>query len=462
VVDEITLREMKRNIQKAKEANELIKGKKNTKTEDNGAHPKSIREEESRSGHVNYNILAHLKRIPALLSVYDALQMSPELRKALITALTDPEPFKGKIEAPGGKVSSYEICASCMACISFGDDDRQLGEENHNRPLYVTGTIFDTEINRIMLDGGSAVNVLPLKSLRAVGLQPRHLSPSLLTIQGFNQAGERALGSITLKVEIGELSSNVLFHVIDSNTSYNVLLGRPWLHGCGVIPSTLHQCFKFCKDGEVMKVNADLNPFRGEQVNYADAKFYKSADVTILKDAIKTSKGEKMNGTTKQVKSSSKPNQRMTFKYVPKSQRAPGQKALASVKNVVETLMTSFTFPLRKLDQTFPVGKMQISITFGECGSSNKRVVTVNSNKPRTFPNPTSRKSKAKGKKVFFKKQQGKVVINQNDSCLKAIFEPEVFTEREQDIFSEENTRNTTPRVSVFERIEYPSVSRSN
>ena len=96
--------------------------------------------------------------------------------------------------------------------------------------------IFDTEINRIMLDGGSAVNVLPLKSLRAVGLQPRHLSPSLLTIQGFNQAGERALGSITLKVEIGELSSNVLFHVIDSNTSYNVLLGRPWLHGYSVIP----------------------------------------------------------------------------------------------------------------------------------------------------------------------------------------------------------------------------------
>ena len=76
-VDEITLREMKRNIQKAKEANELIKGKKNTKTEDNGAHPKSIREEESRSGHVNYNILAHLKRIPALLSVmmlYKCLQ----------------------------------------------------------------------------------------------------------------------------------------------------------------------------------------------------------------------------------------------------------------------------------------------------------------------------------------------------------------------------------------------------
>ena len=103
-----------------------------------------------------------------------------------------------------------------------------------------------------------------------------------------------------------------------------------------------------------MKVNADLNPFKGEQVNYADAKFYKPANVTILKDINKVSKGvgkeETMTGTTKQVKSSPKPEQKTTFKYVPKSQRVPGQKALAAVNNVVETLMTSFTFPLRKVD----------------------------------------------------------------------------------------------------------------
>ncbi|XP_024027182.1 uncharacterized protein LOC112093283 [Morus notabilis] len=113
-----------------------------------------------------------------------------------------------------------------------------------------------------------------------------------------------------------------------------------------------------------------------------------------------------MNSTNKQVKSSSKPNQKMTFKYVPKNQRAPGQKALTSVKSVVETLMTSFTFPLWKLDQTFPVGKMHISITFGEHGSSNRHVVTVNSNKPRTFPNPISRKSKVKEKEEIVIQEQ--------------------------------------------------------
>jgi hypothetical protein len=36
---------------------------------------------------VDYNMVAHLKFIPALLSVYDALLLVPELRQALIEAL---------------------------------------------------------------------------------------------------------------------------------------------------------------------------------------------------------------------------------------------------------------------------------------------------------------------------------------------------------------------------------------
>jgi hypothetical protein len=43
---------------------------------------------------VDYNVVAHLKRIPALLSVYDALLLVPELRQALIVALQKPEVYE--------------------------------------------------------------------------------------------------------------------------------------------------------------------------------------------------------------------------------------------------------------------------------------------------------------------------------------------------------------------------------
>ena len=341
-VDEITLQDMRQKIvaKKAKEAKELEKAKQdlqkpssstNKEFANDGRRDKSTGENEMTRA--KYDILAHLKCIPALLSVYDALQMSPEHRNALVVALTSPEFYTEKIEPI--KPTSLEMHTSCMACITFDDKDRQLGAALHNRPLYVTGMVANVRVSRIMLDCGSAVNVLPLKTLRDVGLHPRQLSPSSLTIQGFNQVGEKVRGSITLKVEIGELNSEALFHVIDSDTSYNVLLGRPWLHEYGVIPSTLHQCFKFCKEGKVRSVNADPNPFYGEQVNYADTKFYKSANVTILKEKLEEGKCHESSTSQKslQVKQlspvkSPQPkeedlkisNKKRTFKYILKSQ----------------------------------------------------------------------------------------------------------------------------------------------
>ncbi|KAK4732101.1 hypothetical protein R3W88_025089 [Solanum pinnatisectum] len=35
------------------------------------------------------------------------------------------------------------------------------------------------------------------------------------------------------------------FQVLNINTSYNLLLGRPFIHMAGAVPSTLHQLMKF-------------------------------------------------------------------------------------------------------------------------------------------------------------------------------------------------------------------------
>lgn len=49
---------------------------------------------------------------------------------------------------------------------------------------------------------------------------------------------------------------------MDGPTSYNVLLGRDWIHESRCIPSSLHQCLVFWNDkGEVEVVQADHRPF---------------------------------------------------------------------------------------------------------------------------------------------------------------------------------------------------------
>lgn len=44
-------------------------------------------------GFILYNVLSHLKKIPLLLSVSDALKMSSKLKRSLIYALMNPEDF---------------------------------------------------------------------------------------------------------------------------------------------------------------------------------------------------------------------------------------------------------------------------------------------------------------------------------------------------------------------------------
>ncbi|KAL0378917.1 UNVERIFIED_CONTAM: hypothetical protein Sradi_3197200 [Sesamum radiatum] len=127
-------------------------------------------------------------------------------------------------------------------------------------------------------DGGSAVNIMPKTTMKKLGITSEELSRSRLTIQGFDQGTQRAIGMTQLNLTVGELKASTLFHIIDARTSYNLLLGRPWLHENGVVPSTLHQCFKYIKNGELIKVDADIKPFTEAESYFVDAKLYLNPD----------------------------------------------------------------------------------------------------------------------------------------------------------------------------------------
>jgi len=51
--------------------------------------------------------------------------------------------------------------------------------------------------------------------------------------------------------------------VINADTSYNLLLGRPWIHRNSIIPSTLHQVMKYANEGVVRTLIAEKYPFKG-------------------------------------------------------------------------------------------------------------------------------------------------------------------------------------------------------
>ena len=83
-------------------------------------------------------------------------------------------------------LQQMQECYVCSPNLNFTDEDLLLGSKPHNCPLYVFGYAREQNINRILIDGGSVVNILPKMTMRRLGLIMEELSPSCLVIQGFN------------------------------------------------------------------------------------------------------------------------------------------------------------------------------------------------------------------------------------------------------------------------------------
>ncbi|KAL8493640.1 hypothetical protein ACS0TY_024719 [Phlomoides rotata] len=103
-------------------------------------------------------------------------------------------------------------------------------------------------------------------------------------IHDINLEGQRALGIIMLDLVIDETTTCVLFHVINTRTLYNMLLGRPCLHENGVVPYTLHQCFKYSDQGVVKRVFGDDKPFTKVESYFADAKYFLHGTKVVKKE----------------------------------------------------------------------------------------------------------------------------------------------------------------------------------
>ena len=159
--------------------------------------------------------MSSLKELQSRVDEVEPLLSSTSPKEVLNQALKKLEMYT----ASTNTLQQTQECYVCSPDLNFTNEDLLLGFKPHNRPLYVSGNTREQKIDRILIDGGSAVNILPKMTMRRLGLTMEELSQSHLVIQGFNQGEQRAIGMIHLELIIGELTSNVLFHVIDAKTT---------------------------------------------------------------------------------------------------------------------------------------------------------------------------------------------------------------------------------------------------
>jgi len=70
--------------------------------------------------------------------------------------------------------------------------------------------------------------------------------------------------------------------MIDTDTSYNLLLGQTWIHANWIVPSTLHQCFKYVDDKAMVRtVFAETQLFKGVKDYFTDSLLYREVNKVV-------------------------------------------------------------------------------------------------------------------------------------------------------------------------------------
>ncbi|XP_076884596.1 uncharacterized protein LOC143533828 [Bidens hawaiensis] len=140
--------------------------------------------------------------------------------------------------------------------ISFEEEDRCDLQDPHHDGLLITLWIANCFVRRILIDGGSSVNIIQLDALKKMEISESEIIPRSSVLVGFSGETKNTLGDIKLPVYIEGVNSLQNFFVIDSLSYCNVILGRPWIHDMKAVPSTYHQCVKLPSSWGVIKTES--------------------------------------------------------------------------------------------------------------------------------------------------------------------------------------------------------------
>ncbi|XP_026433061.1 uncharacterized protein LOC113330467 [Papaver somniferum] len=143
------------------------------------------------------------------------------------------------------------------APMTFDAEDVEEDMEEHNDPLVIILPVEGCNVKKILIDGGSSVNVLFYDTFKRMKLNDEQLMSSYYTIYGFNDAPTKPLGDIVLEVKAGPMNIETRFSVVDTPSPYNAIIGRRWVHKLKGVATTYHQYLRFPTPEGVMEIKGD-------------------------------------------------------------------------------------------------------------------------------------------------------------------------------------------------------------
>ncbi|KAJ1385748.1 Ribonuclease H-like superfamily [Sesbania bispinosa] len=175
----------------------------------------------------------------------------------------------GAINAPLTRLAQSHVTA-----IVFREPAHLSPQFCHNCPLYVEATIEGVKVRRALVDNGSGVNIIPTYLFHKLNMPNGRIRKSDITLSTFHGEAVESLGRVHAVLEVGPIKTVNVFQVVEGDSSYQLLLGRPWIHLHHCVPSTLHQCIKLNFRGKEIEIPGVKAPFESSEFHLMDATLF--------------------------------------------------------------------------------------------------------------------------------------------------------------------------------------------
>ena len=133
--------------------------------------------------------------------------------------------------------------------IVFTKVDSRWVHHPHFNALVITSQIANSNVHQLMVDDGSAVEILNLNVYKMMGLAEGDLNPITSPIYEFMGDHVVPKGTVKLTITVGEHSRTSMvignFLVVDCLSAINGIIGRPLLKALKVVTSIYHLTIKF-------------------------------------------------------------------------------------------------------------------------------------------------------------------------------------------------------------------------
>ncbi|XP_010436618.1 PREDICTED: uncharacterized protein LOC104720412 [Camelina sativa] len=124
-------------------------------------------------------------------------------------------------------------------------EDAKGIQHPHSDPLVIEVTMGKFDVERVLVDTRSTVNVLFWQTLEKMGITSKQVKPETRTLAGYDGIAKMLMGNVTLQMRARGVTRKTKFVVVDTPSIYNAIMGSPWIYAMQAVPSTYHLCLKF-------------------------------------------------------------------------------------------------------------------------------------------------------------------------------------------------------------------------